>query len=252
VEYQFGVENSAVKQSFDIDFYWAKGPNFEDRLGGPAFTVTVPAGPDTTIGVHSGQFDFSQMGTWPADATHVIMNLDAKDSVREEDEYANDWSAGIPSPASTLKVLAKFDDEPSPTVFGHYLAGVNLTNPVTVTSTNPAARIAKVKWGVDGAPTYPTTKVKGKSQWTFDGNVAAKGRKALPEGTHVLNVAAYDSLGNKVGSFTGDVLVEKTLDFELEAKAGSNLKREEDLRFISGIPANIAFTGTITELSEFY
>lgn len=253
VEYQFFVENSNVKQSFDIDFYWATGFNFEDRLGGPVYTVTIPAGPDTTVGVHSGQFDFNQLGNWPPDATHLIMQLDAKDEVREENEYWNDLGAEIPSPSSTLNVIAQFDDEPSPTVFGRYLAGVDLPNKVTVTPVNPAARIAKVKWGVDGMLMFTAAANKNKTEWTFDGNVAKKGRRALAAGAHTLNVVAYDSGGNEVGSFTGEVIVANTLDFELQAAPDPQRKiDDEDLRFLSGIPAKIPFTGTITGLPEFY
>lgn len=155
------------------------------------------------------------------------------------------------APPTNLAVTAQgFDADQAPKVFGTYLPSVGLDVPFTVTATDPAHLIAKVKWSIDGDHPIQAESA-GTGMWTFKYNPGVFDTA----GTHTLTVTAYDRQNRQVGeSFEGQIVVGGQPDFELKAgPTGQGAPvNVEDLRFLRDISAAITFTGTLDGVPEFY
>jgi hypothetical protein len=88
-----GLPNGAVP----VAFYWATGPNPEDRIGGPAHMATL-TGSDATVGSHTKLLSRTSLSTRPANATHLAMVLDPQNVVIERNSNNNFASMSVVHP----------------------------------------------------------------------------------------------------------------------------------------------------------
>lgn len=71
INLSFEVKNGPLPEQAEIDVYWANGGGYENRMGSPLFSYTVPAGTPTG---HYGpvRIDGSMLADDPNGVTHVI------------------------------------------------------------------------------------------------------------------------------------------------------------------------------------
>src|SRR5262249_31128018 len=84
VQYTYSVSGVAPVGGVPVAFYWASGPNPSDILPGvsPALTTTL-TGADATLGTHTKQLNWADLGARPSGATYVVMVLDPNNVISE-------------------------------------------------------------------------------------------------------------------------------------------------------------------------
>lgn len=222
----------------NVSFVWASGPNAADQMS-VAKSLTVTSAED-----QSGTLAFSELGARPAGASHLLLFIDHSDDYQEADEENNVVALELPF---ELSVVAQFDNKGTPTdnQFGTYLTGVNLPTQFTVTSTGGA--IANIRFAVSGLSSATQTK-----PFQVAGTIFTFNPGQLPDDA-TLTVTALDSDGDEIGQiYTGTLVVNDTLNFELELQAGDGKIAAENARFFNGFTATPEFSGTVTGLSSFY
>ncbi len=86
LEFSYSVNDANLPQATNAAIYWANGPTWEDRLGGPVTQV-----PLQTQQGHYGPVTVPKMnlGAMPSGATHLLLMLDPTNQIGETDETNN-------------------------------------------------------------------------------------------------------------------------------------------------------------------
>jgi hypothetical protein len=102
VQYSYNVNATGVPPAggVPVQFLWATGPNRSNALPGvpPALTRTL-TGPDATLGRHTKTLTWTELGTRPAGATHLVMVLDPDNAIIEYSETNNVAAVVLPATA---------------------------------------------------------------------------------------------------------------------------------------------------------
>jgi hypothetical protein len=86
LEYTYAVNDADLPQAANAAVYWASGPNWDDRIGGPV--VQAPLEPQQ--GTHGPEFFPKKSLTPPPHgATHLLLALDPTNQITETDEANN-------------------------------------------------------------------------------------------------------------------------------------------------------------------
>ena len=235
-----------------------------DKVGDPVLVDVYPSQSGVDVGYTNvgDTFSYTVNGSTPGygsaylahigDLITVTMSATAQYSGNANSATASDGSGEVDlllsPPPPTLVVTAKYNDSTAANTFGNYLHGVSLNNPFTVSETNLDGQIASVEYDLDGGP-FIAAQSSGTNQWTFTQNV---GQLKLPAGTHQLEVIANDASGNELATYVGSVVVVDKLRFDLGVSVGGATVDDANLRFLSGVPAAVDFTGTIAGLPQYY
>ena len=109
VSYALDGNGSPFPGDVSVGFYWATGPNFSDRLGGPAYRKAYSRPP---LGTNQDSFAASLLGARPVNATHLLVVVDPDNVYHEQDETNNVFALTVPTTAPGLVVLGPSPFDP--------------------------------------------------------------------------------------------------------------------------------------------
>ena len=89
LDFGYVIEHDNLPRNTEVKFYWAMGPEFQDRIGGALSSQDLVG---TEAGKYGAVFPLNEPARWgpaPEGATHILMALDPEDLIEESDETNN-------------------------------------------------------------------------------------------------------------------------------------------------------------------
>ncbi len=147
-----------------------------------------------------------------------------------------EWEIIPELPDIALDVSAEYDGEDSESLFGTYLAGIELPNVFTVGVEQGAA--SKVEYTIGNQQSHVATRTDQEGrEFQFTVDVGA-----LSAESHSLVVTAFDG-DQELAKFEGQIKVIDTLalDLDASASAGGAFQEIEDVRFVTSVEGDVDF-----------